>query len=44
MSVARVELESLETADAAFRLERPRYADTAVLDELRASDFARLVT
>src|SRR6516165_10416749 len=42
MSVARVELESLETAEAAFRLEHPRYADTAVLDELRASDLARL--
>jgi molybdenum cofactor sulfurtransferase len=42
MSVARAELESPETAEAAFRLEHPRYADTAVLDELRARDFARL--
>jgi selenocysteine lyase/cysteine desulfurase len=42
MSVARVELASPETAEAAFRRDHPRYADTSVLDELRRSDFARL--
>ena len=33
---------SLEAAEAAFRGEHPRYAETAVIDELRVSDFARL--
>jgi molybdenum cofactor sulfurtransferase len=33
---------ALEEAEAAFRRAHPRYDDTAVLDELRASDFARL--
>lgn len=37
-----VERESLAAAESAFRRERPRYAGTAVLDELRRSDFARL--
>jgi molybdenum cofactor sulfurtransferase len=35
---------SLEETEAAFRRAYPRYADTAVLDELRRSDFARLDT
>jgi selenocysteine lyase/cysteine desulfurase len=42
MSVARSELQSLEAAEAAFRCDYPGYADTAVLDELRATDFRRL--
>ncbi|MGA2321470.1 MAG: aminotransferase class V-fold PLP-dependent enzyme [Solirubrobacteraceae bacterium] len=42
MSVAHAEPESLGAAEAAFRDVYPRYADTAVLDELRRSDFARL--
>ena len=29
-------------AEAAFAREHPGYADTAVLDDLRANDFARL--
>ena len=33
---------SLEAAEAAFRGEHPRYAETAVIDGLRVSDFARL--
>jgi Aminotransferase class-V len=32
----------LEEREAAFRRAHPRYGDTAVLDELRRSDFARL--
>ena len=37
-----METESLRRAEASFRREHPRYADTAALDELRRSDFARL--
>ena len=33
---------SLEETEAAFRRANPRYAETAALDELRRSDFARL--
>ncbi len=36
------ERESLAAAESAFRREHPRYAETAVLDELRRIDFARL--
>ena len=39
MSLASSQTQSLE---AAFRRDHPGYADTAVLDELRRSDFARL--
>ena len=34
--------ERAAEAEASFHREHPRYADTAVLDELRAVDFARL--
>jgi hypothetical protein len=39
MTIAPSETTLRETA---FRLDHPDYADTAVLDELRRSDFARL--
>ncbi|MGO9760250.1 MAG: aminotransferase class V-fold PLP-dependent enzyme [Solirubrobacteraceae bacterium] len=42
MSTARPEAESLVEAEVAFRREHPGYSETAVLDELRRSDFARL--
>ena len=42
MSIAHAESQSLAAAEAAFRRDHPRYDDTAVLDELRRSDFARL--
>jgi selenocysteine lyase/cysteine desulfurase len=42
MSVGHADLESLEAAEAAFRRDHPGYVATGVLDELRASDFARL--
>ncbi len=42
MSIAHTESQSLAAAEAAFRRDHPRYDDTAVLDELRRSDFARL--
>lgn len=42
MSIARPEAESLVDAEVAFRREHPGYGETAVLDELRRSDFARL--
>jgi len=42
MSVADADSRSIETAEASFRAERPHYADTGVLDELRRTDFARL--
>ncbi len=42
MSIARPEAESLVEAEVAFRREHPGYGETAVLDELRRSDFARL--
>jgi molybdenum cofactor sulfurtransferase len=35
-------LPSLEAAERVFRREHHRYADTAVLDELRSSEYARL--
>ena len=35
-------LKPIEAAEAAFRREHPRYGDTAALDELRATDYARL--
>jgi molybdenum cofactor sulfurtransferase len=41
MSLAS-EPESFGCAEAAFRREHPLYADTAALDELRLTDFARL--
>jgi len=42
MTIAYADAGSIETAEARFRAEHPRYADTAVLDELRRTDFARL--
>ena len=39
---ANPESRSIETAESAFRGEHPHYADTAVLDELRRTDFTRL--
>ena len=39
---ANPESPSIETAESAFRGEHPHYADTAVLDELRRTDFTRL--
>jgi selenocysteine lyase/cysteine desulfurase len=42
MHVVRQPSPPAETAEAAFRRAHPRYADTAVLDELRRTDFARL--
>lgn len=39
---ASFELEGLEGAEAAFRAAQPAYRETAVLDELRATDYARL--
>ncbi len=42
MSVAPSEPQSLEAAEAAFRMERQDYAETGALDELRRSDFRRL--
>jgi molybdenum cofactor sulfurtransferase len=42
MSPADAELQSLRAAEAAFRSEHPGYSETAALDELRRTDFARL--
>jgi molybdenum cofactor sulfurtransferase len=42
MSAAPTKPEAQAAAEAAFRRRRPRYGDTAVLDEIRSSDFARL--
>jgi selenocysteine lyase/cysteine desulfurase len=42
MTVADANSRSIETAEAAFRGEHPRYVDTVGLDELRRTDFARL--
>jgi len=42
MSVAHSEVHSPEPAEAAFRREHPAYAGTALLDQLRLTDFARL--
>src|ERR1035437_6112462 len=42
MSVVPTEPEAHVTAEAAFRRRHPRYGQTAVLDELRSTDFARL--
>lgn len=41
-SVARTDARGLEAAEAAFARAHPTYADTAILDELRRSDFARV--
>ena len=41
-SVGSAEARPARVAESAFRREHPDYADTAVLDELRATDFARL--
>ena len=42
-SLPQPQLEaSAEDAEAAFRLAHPRYTETAVLDELRRTDYARL--
>ena len=42
MNVTSPETQSLDAAEAAFRQHHPAYADTALLDDLRRSDFARL--
>ena len=42
MNVARSEAHSPEVSEAAFRREHPAYAETALLDELRRTDYARL--
>ena len=42
MSVTPLAPESWEVAEAAFRRAHAGYADTAALDDLRASEFARL--
>jgi molybdenum cofactor sulfurtransferase len=42
MSIARDQRRSLEDAHAAFVRRHPEYADTARLDELRQTEFARL--
>ena len=42
MTTVGARLEPQEAAEAAFRSDHPRYAETAVVDELRVSDFARL--
>src|SRR5450755_5031666 len=42
MSVAGDRRPSLEDAQAAFPLQHPEYADTASLDEVRQTEFARL--
>ena len=42
MTVMGPETRSLDAAEAAFRQHHPAYADTALLDELRRSDFSRL--
>ncbi len=42
MSVARTQAQAITDPERAFRSEHPDYADTAVLDELRRTDFARL--
>jgi molybdenum cofactor sulfurtransferase len=42
MSVAGDRTQSLEDAQAAFVHQHPEYADTARLDELRQTEFARL--
>ena len=42
MSGVAAEPRSLEAAEAEFRAQYPEYAGTAILDQLRRSDFARL--
>jgi molybdenum cofactor sulfurtransferase len=42
VSAARTETESRVTADAAFQRRHPEYSETAALDELRRTEFARL--
>jgi len=42
MNVAGDRRQSLEDAQAAFLRQHPEYADTASLDELRQTEFARL--
>lgn len=42
MSIAGDRSQSLEDAEVAFVREHPEYGDTASLDELRQTDFARL--
>ena len=42
MTTVGARIELLEAAEAAFRSDHPRYAETAVIDGLRVSDFARL--
>ena len=42
MSIAPAERPPLEAAELAFRHDHPSYAETAVLDELRRTEFARL--
>jgi len=42
MSVARADSETHAAAEAVFRRRHPDYSETATLDELRHTDFARL--
>ena len=42
MSAVHTDPDSQVAAEAAFRRRHPRYGDTAVLDELRSTDFGRL--
>jgi molybdenum cofactor sulfurtransferase len=42
MTVTRPQTRSVAVAEAAFRQHHPAYADTALLDELRRTDFSRL--
>ena len=42
MTVTRPQTRSVAAAEAAFRQHHPAYADTALLDELRRTDFSRL--
>jgi molybdenum cofactor sulfurtransferase len=39
---SKLSVEGVEEAEASFRHRHPGYADTAVLDDLRTTDFARL--
>ena len=42
MSIAHAEPDARMEAEEAFRNQHPAYSDTAVLDELRRTDLARL--
>jgi hypothetical protein len=42
MTALSLDLQSLQGPEAEFRTDHPEYATTAVIDELRRTDFARL--